>query len=85
LVLVTTSCPLSSPVYLALDGGGNFGQIQIPGETRFEVPAGRHTLAFIRNGAIYVGPETLTGIVIPNGASVTITDPPGVCVEAPGH
>ena len=91
LILMTQPCGLSGSVELVV-GGVNLGPVAVPGETRFTVPAGRQNFGFLRNGTVFSGsPANLADpgsggvLIIPDGGSVTLANPPGVCMSVPNH
>lgn len=85
LILITGPCSLTSAVHLMVDGA-DVGAINVPGQTQFTVPAGRHTITFLRDGHILAGDGLIPGgqgLLVLEGGSVTISNPPGACAALP--
>jgi hypothetical protein len=81
--VVTQPCSLAGTVSAFLDGR-ELGVLQVPGESRFIVSSGSHALSFKRGNQMVAFSGTAGLVEVGAGAVVTLTDPLGVCVSAPG-
>lgn len=81
VLVVTQPCSLSGAVFVSLESG-ELGTIQMPGETSFTVPAGRHTLSFRRGNQVFGAAGSAGQVEIVSGGTVRLTDPLGACIDA---
>ncbi len=81
VITLTQPCSLPGSVS-AVAGSTQLGVLLVPGQNTFSLPAGSYYLSFVRGEHVFGAP----GLVhVQAGATVVVTDPPGVCMSATGE
>ncbi len=80
VISLTQPCALPGSVSVQASGR-SLGTLAIPGQNTFSVPAGSHSLSFVRGQNVYAGPGP---VQVPAGGTVVVTDPPGACLSTTG-